>query len=321
MDSTLQPMSTSQVLDRTFFLYRKNFVLFAGLGAVLPAITVVMQLGFAAMGFSMQNPQANRDPAKFLVLFFAYFACYSLLYVIGHALATGATVYAVSQVHLGQPVTMTEAYRKVFRRFWTVLGIVVMSFLVMTLVGGVGGAVGAIAGSALMAGIGFMGRSGSIALSILAGLFAVLLFVAGAIPGFYLYLRFSLAVPAAVVEGSKAFNSINRSFSLVAGSVWRVFVIYFLTIVLGFGIGLVFTIPAQVVAVALQGKHFLLAIGIQQLGALIAGILVAPIAPIAISLVYFDQRVRKEAFDLQLMMQAVEQAQPPQPAASAAPVG
>jgi hypothetical protein len=320
MDSTLQPMSTSQVLDRTFFLYRKNFLLFAGLGAVLPAITVVMQLGFAAMGFSLQNPQANRDPIKFMALIFAYFACYSLLYVIGHALATGATVYAVSQVHLGQPVTMTEAYRKVFRRFWTVLGIVVMAFIVLTFVGGMGGGIGAVVGSALMAGIGLMGRSGSIALSILAVLLAILLFVAGAIPGFYLYLRFSLAVPVAVVEGAKAFDSISRSFSLVAGSVWRLFLIYFLAILLGFGIGLVFTLPAQILALALQGKHFLLAISIQQLGAFIAGVLVGPIAPIAISLVYFDQRVRKEAFDLQLMMQAVEQTQP-QPTPSAAPIG
>jgi len=29
--TSLRPMSTSQVLDRTFFLYRKNFVLFAGI--------------------------------------------------------------------------------------------------------------------------------------------------------------------------------------------------------------------------------------------------------------------------------------------------
>src|SRR5260370_1398461 len=37
MDFTLRPMSTSEVLDRMFYLYRKNFALFAGI-ATLPAI-------------------------------------------------------------------------------------------------------------------------------------------------------------------------------------------------------------------------------------------------------------------------------------------
>jgi len=40
-------------------------------------------------------------------------------------------------------------------------------------------------------------------------------------------------------------------------------------------------------------------------------VLIMAIATIALSLVYFDQRVRKEAFDLQLMMAAVDGTLPP----------
>ncbi len=38
MDASLRPMSTSQVLDRTFFLYRNNFVLFAGIALITPTL-------------------------------------------------------------------------------------------------------------------------------------------------------------------------------------------------------------------------------------------------------------------------------------------
>ena len=45
MDTSLRPMSTSQVLDRTFFLYRKNFVLFAGIALITPMLTTLVVPG------------------------------------------------------------------------------------------------------------------------------------------------------------------------------------------------------------------------------------------------------------------------------------
>jgi hypothetical protein len=39
-----------------------------------------------------------------------------------------------------------------------------------------------------------------------------------------------------------------------------------------------------------------------QVGNFVAGVLVTPVLTIASSIFYFDLRVRKEAFDLQLMM-------------------
>ena len=319
MDSNLQPMSTSQVLDRTFFLYRKHFLLFAGIGAVLPALVMVMQLGFAALGFSFQNPALGRQPEKFLPLMAGYFLCYGIISVIGHAVSTGATVDAVSRLHLGYPATMVESYKRVLSRFFTILFIVILIYLCVFAAVFVGemGAIMAVAAS--FAGIGRAG--GSMALAIIVFVFGAAVILAGLSGGVYLYLRWCLAVPASLVEGSGVGRSLGRSFSLAKGSLLRLLLIYFLWMVISIGLALVFAMPAQVTAMALMGKHFVLAMTVQQIGSFIAGVLAAPIAPIAVSLVYFDQRVRKEAFDLQLMMQAVEQAQPPQPAASAAPVG
>src|SRR5258707_9881636 len=178
-----------------------------------------------------------------------------------------------------------------------------------------GGYLGAIMG----VGVAFAGIGrGSVALMIVSFFIGFVVVLAGLTGGASFYFRWCLAVPASLVEGSGVGRSLGRSFSLAQGSVFRLFLIYLLWVAIAIGLSVVFAMPAQLLALVLLRKHFLLAIAIQQIGAFIAGVLAAPIAPIAVSLVYFDQRVRKEAFDLQLMMQAVEQAQP-QPAASAAP--
>ena len=50
METALRPMSTSQVLDRTFSLYRTNFLLFAGIAALPPALLMIGQLGVLGAG-------------------------------------------------------------------------------------------------------------------------------------------------------------------------------------------------------------------------------------------------------------------------------
>ena len=50
----------------------------------------------------------------------------------------------------------------------------------------------------------------------------------------------------------------------------------------------------------------------QYLSGFVAGTIAGPIATIALALLYYDERVRKEAFDLQLMMEAMGQANPAQ---------
>ena len=315
MDSALRPLSTSQLLDRTFFLYRKNFVLFAGVGAIAPTLLVVMQLGFAALGFPPQPGRRQSPPEQVLVLALLWFICYMLVVVLGNAIASGATVHAVSKTHLGEPVTIAESYKKVLSRFGTVLLIILMVFVGQSILGGAGGGIAGVLGAVLIPSVsGF--------LLVLAWVVIILIAALGVLAGFYIYFRFSLAVPAALIEGVGPVRAMKRSFSLAKGSLWRIFLLYFLAWVVAVGLALAFAIPARIVAaVFVLKKAFFLALIVQQLGSVIAGVLAGPIGPIAVALVYYDQRVRKEAFDLQLMMQSIDQAAPVQAAIAAPPIG
>jgi hypothetical protein len=128
------------------------------------------------------------------------------------------------------------------------------------------------------------------------------------IPGIYLMCRLLVCVPAALIEKRGPRDSLSRSFILTKGSAGRAFVILLLYCVIAYAaillLALPFSIPLGISAargVTNSGMaHVWLALA--QVGSSAASILVAPILLIATSVYYYDLRVRKEAFDLQFMM-------------------
>ena len=317
MDAALRPMSTSQVLDRTFHLYRNNFVLFAGITIVAPGLSLLagfVQLG--VFGLPVMPQPGAFDPGalqKLLVQSVIGAILGLIFYAIGQALATGATMHAVSMVHLGKTTTIQESYRTIKPIFWSILRIIAAIFLrafsplvlayvlLFAIAFAAPGLVKASAGPQL----------GLALLIVLGGLLSLAAFAGGVIWAIYAYTRYALAIPACVLEKLTPKASLIRSKFLSNGSLGRIMAVYLLTAVMAFVLSSVLQIPAYIFG----GNIFSLKGGAQisssfvfwtYLGSFLGRTLAGPIATIAIALVYYDQRVRKEAFDLQLMMQSLE---------------
>jgi hypothetical protein len=245
-----------------------------------------------------------------------YFLVVGLFYLIGASLATGATIYAVSKVHLGQPVTIGESYSKVFpwlgRIIRIVLSIVLRMIGVFLLVYLAAVLVMIGLASALAGGRG----AGGAAATALLGIIVLAIVVVGYVFVFRVYFRYSLAVQACLLEKAGAVQSLKRSAFLTKGSLGRIFLIYLLMGVIGFAFSFVLQLPGTLLA---KTSGLLLALIWQFAATFVAVTLSFPISTIAISLLYYDQRVRKEAFDLQLMMEALGQQVPGQ--AAATPIG
>jgi len=271
MTTALRPLSTGELLDRTFSLYRSHFGLFLGIFA-LPHLVV---LAYQCVGLIFQSPNPKL-PDLLLSLLWTIGA--GLLSLAVSAASQAATVVAVSQVHLDRPASVVDSYQRVKSQILPVVG-----------------------------------------LSLLVGVFAGLACLALLVPGIILLIMWSLAVPALVLENKGVLDSMSRSSDLTQGSRWRIFVIWLLFIVLGVGVGLLLRWPVETAAgvssmFALQrkGPGWQAALLVS---AFISECLVGPLVTIAFSLVYYDQRVRKEAFDLQLMMMTIDTApMPPSPA-------
>jgi hypothetical protein len=144
---------------------------------------------------------------------------------------------------------------------------------------------------------------------VLTVIFAFLAIIAGVVLGFWLLMRFSVAIPVFLLEGRGVVDSLARSGFLTKGHRWRllvsmlviglvVYVIYFL-FNLPFGISSIFQSARGIVPLSLRvGSSVATAVSLSLVGSLFA---------IAIALIYYDVRIRKEAFDLEAMMAALGQ--------------
>jgi hypothetical protein len=140
-----------------------------------------------------------------------------------------------------------------------------------------------------------------------AGLGAILCLI----PGIYLWVAFSLAVPVLLTEGVRGRHALGRSRELVRGSWWRVFGVVMLGYILA-GI-LSGAISALVIGVTTvqSGQASLLGIVVSIVAGTVSKVATTPFTAAFITVLYFDLRVRKEAFDLQLLAQRIGVEPPP----------
>jgi len=142
-------------------------------------------------------------------------------------------------------------------------------------------------------------------LTIGVGLLTGFGFVLFIVPGILLALRWSLAVPVSVLENLGTGASMARSAELTKGDRGRVFmiyVLYFFLLLVGTSLWQVPTMAATFAAARAHVPPPMWTGIVNDIGGFFTQCLISPIITIAISLLYYDERVRKEAFDLHHMM-------------------
>ena len=329
MDLALRPMSTSQVLDRTFYLYRNNFVLFAGIAIITPALKLIALLIQLKIFGPMEVPQ---QPEAFTPQFMQALAVRvvislvigSVVYLIGTALASSATAYAVSMVHLGKATTIAESYSRIkpifLRILWLLCVVAMFTFgpLLLSYV--------LIFAAGLAMPMLTRGADPQIAVMLVA-LGVLVLGLAGIVGSvvwmLYALCRYALAVAACTLERLPARISLVRSRFLTNGAKWSILGIVLLTglmsVILTYALQLPALLASNSLFMGAKTHLTMAATAWIYIADFLGGALAGPITTIALVLVYYDQRVRKEAFDLQLMMEAVGQQAQHQAAVAAPP--
>jgi glycerophosphoryl diester phosphodiesterase family protein len=253
----LRPLSVGEILDTSFSLYRWHFGALATVSLICTGLPLVLRLFVeAAGGLFTHIPLA---------------LVYLLSLVVLSLVATGATVFIVSESYLGRPLSAREA----LTRATPYMGRILIASLLM----------------ALVVGLGFM------------------LMV---IPGIILGVGLALAIPAVVLEpGRSASGALSRSWELTRGSRWRIF-----------GLGIVLFVLLYIPVVAISGLVAVLlprgagpsfaASSTSTIVALAIGgmiqLFIYPLFYCVLTVTYYDLRVRKEGFDLELLASSLQTA-------------
>ena len=303
----LRPLSTGELLDRTFALYRRRFWLFAGIGllpaGLLTAASMLRLIFFkAAQQGEVIGPTGTTEvlarSMSNAFLLQAYFLPATLLFILAYGISHAATVHAVMQITNGVTTSAMEAYRAVRGRWMRWIGIALRQFWCAFWP--------SLPGIALIFAVVLMiprARAGnSFALVALLVLLALLSMAAGGVFGVINFLRVLLAMPAGVQEQLGVNAAIRRSTVLVAERKGRMFLLVLLIYVLQLVAGSI-QLPLLFVALRAHGAEQVLLESIELLVQFVATTLVAPVAFIALCLFYIDERVRREGYDIELLMQ------------------
>lgn len=298
----LRPLSLGELLDRVFSLYRSRFWLFASISAVSASVQVAVQaISLATMKGVMrawvpaaQGGALSPPPLQLHDLLASQIAALAFLLVA--AMTQAATTLAVSEVYLNRYASAKAALTVVLRRWGRWIGIAlwqVGSLLWIPVVAAIPGFV--------LLGLG--GRSGNSVLTVIGGGLVLLAVLGGLSGGFVLYLRNALAVPAAVAEGLTIRSAMRRSKNLAAGTKGRIFVVLLIALCLYWVVGMLESPLSMFLMFApKQAEHYVLQtilLAVSFVGRTVVG----PVAMIGLTLVYFDQRVRNEALDLELLLE------------------
>ncbi len=318
----LKPMSLSELLDRTFTLYRNNFWLFCGLMAipqvVIAALSILIYFNPATRTTPViqPNPQDPFAPLAALgpLLGAALLSVFSVSIVFGFAV--GAVTFAVSGLCLGKPVSIRKSYSMLRGRIPGLLGLILILFIIAFVFVMAGLLAGVIVG-------GLVGGLLSLITPVLTVLFVFLAVIAGMVLGFWLLMRYYVSIPVFLLEDRGAFDALARSGVLTKGHRWRILVAAIVMGLIIVVIRFVFEWPFALHGI-LQPRRVVIPLW-QLVGSSVAGAfsgtLVGALVTITMVLIYYDVRIRKEAFDLEAMMAGLRQqagapappSQPPPP--------
>ena len=149
-----------------------------------------------------------------------------------------------------------------------------------------------------------MGRAGSLIwLAILTFLGLILGAILCIAPAVYLYGAWAVATPVLLIEGLKGSKALGRSRELVKGRWGSVF----LVIVIGAILGSIVQVVLQglLVGVILSSSNDIVNAIATAVASTIGSALVTPFTAAVAVVLYFDLRVRKEGFDLELLAQRI----------------
>lgn len=297
LSQRFRPMGVGDIMDTVFKLYSKNFLTLFVLSAVLylPFSTIMglaqkallpSEFSSAFYGRSSEAPETLAAEDFEILIVWVVVAVISafLFQAIILPLIQGGLTRTISESFLGRKVGAGQALSFALRKALPLIFTAILYGLAVLLAGVIAG---------LVSVLGFM-------VSDVLGVLALILLVLPAILACAIYLI--LYNQVVVIEGKGYVAALSRSARLVSGHFWRMLGLGILFVILAGIMEMIGALPSTLVAFFMPSGGSVLFATIWN--ALIRA-LVTPITLIGLTLVYFDLRMRKEGFDLEIMAQNI----------------
>jgi hypothetical protein len=305
---SLSPLGAGDLIDRTIRLYRRHFMTLIRTAA--PPV-VVAAVGYVLLTVGMREVSLA-ESSGLLALYVSFIVGGSLLYLIGNffflLVMGGAARNLVMHLLWGEPVAARSIYRNVRSRFWGLVGALLLIGVLAMFVGTPIVFIWAIVVTLSAAGI--IGVTNGSMFGLVLMMVVVFGATLGALLLFFLVMGRVAYVPQVMlVEGRGVFDSLGRSLWLARGNVRRLTAMFLFTTFAAYSVLMLLVLPLGWYG-WLNGINPLTAneadlplwysIASKVLTQA-SSILLAPVWMLGLSLLYVDERVRHEGYDIELM--------------------
>jgi len=304
----LAPLGAGDLIDRAVRLYRRH--LFVLIRTAAPPV-IIVAAGWVIFSIALRQIilTFNTDD---LLLNILLLAVSSVIIVTGYlsilVVMGGATRTLVAHLLRNDPVTARATYTAVKGRFWGLVGASLIMLCWISAAFTVVGYGTQIISFFIFVGMGLLALVAPEWIAIIVAVVGILIVTVAGLWLFFLIVGRIVYVPQIMlVEGKSVFESVGRSFSLGSGNVRRLMA---MTLFTTFGIlsaMLLLLVIINFVGAA-SGVNVRdttewpvwYAILYSILGPL-SSLLLTPVWMLGLSLLYVDERVRHEGYDIELM--------------------
>ena len=299
----LRPLALGDMYDGAFRIIRFNpkatvgsAVLVAAVAMAIPVVVTTLLTLLVDLSLESGQDLSTATGVGYLGSF-GSLVLGSVLQSFGLIFVTGMIAHVTAAAAIGRRLSLGEAWAATRGSRWRLVGLSFLLGLIMLMV---------------------------VAVYVVAWVLAIVLLPTWAIVVFgvvsvpllvaatlWFWIRvYYLPVPALMLERIGVTAAIARGFRLTSRQFWRTFGIALLTVLLttiaGGMLAAPLSIGAQLVPVVMGDSQYLalVVVGLSALSTVVQTAFVAPFTAAVTSVQYLDQRIRKEAYDVELMMQA-----------------
>jgi hypothetical protein len=301
----LRPLVLSDIFDGAFRIIRYNPKATIGAAVLVSAVAMIVPIlaGIAtgSTGGLSPDPGGSLSDSQVtgLLIGLGGLLLGTQLQAIGLLFVSGMIAHVSSAAAVGRKLTLSEAWAATHGKRWRLLGMSFLLGLGVILVAAVG------VGLVVVAAVTFKAPLGEVVgFALLLGL---VLFVGYL--WFWVRIR-ALAVPTLMLEPVGVFAALGRAIRLSRNQFWRLLgLLLLVTLVVGVAGGIVrlpFSIAGQVFLTGSTdtGYGLMVYLLLTAFGTVLSSAVLQPFSAAVSALLYIDQRIRKEAYDVELLGRA-----------------
>jgi hypothetical protein len=278
LPKNLHPMTIRDILEESIQLYRSNLLKFICIVLLLKGPYLIFSYIIVKLIDIIFTTEGPDQTMAINMSYFANMLMRLLEFIsIGPILIAAMTI-VLSERFLNNNINITETYKKILKRLLPLLGTIFLIGVIIT--------------SVLFA---------TITVGLSAGQSGSFIIIIGGIMACVLWVWYAFIPQTVIMESEGGISAMKRSKYLVKGYFLKVFILVILVL-------MALALIMEILAFGIMKSLFFLGAysGTLAEGASnVISIIFEPFRIIIVTLLYYDLRIRKEGFDLEIMAEEV----------------